>query len=153
MSVGLCAVDHDELSPRPSVPFSHYKRRPPPLVFFTPVHSPPLTDHTHSLPEQGEHQVARISPEFAAAQEERHRQLEPPQEKLPVPGGSPSSTSSFAPVADHRLSPGEPPTTPTIRVRVQSRWRCSMWTMNRSRSIRVRSCGLDHPVPLCHSLS
>ena len=39
--------------------------------------------------------------------------MEPPQEKPPVPGGSPSSTSSFAPIADPRLSPGEPPTTPT----------------------------------------
>src|SRR3954471_19371800 len=48
MPLALCAVDHDELSPRPSVPFSHYKRRPPPLVFFTPYHSPPLTDHPHS---------------------------------------------------------------------------------------------------------
>src|SRR4051812_27522665 len=49
MPIGLCAVDTDELSPRHSVPFSHYKRRPPPLVFFTPVHSPPLTDTpTHS---------------------------------------------------------------------------------------------------------
>ena len=30
-----------------------------------------------------------------------------------MPGESPSSTSSFAPIADPRLSPGEPPTTPT----------------------------------------
>src|SRR3954471_3265597 len=90
MPVALYAVDHDELNPRPSVPFSHYKRRPPPLVLFTPVHSPPLTDHTHSLLEQGEHQMVGISPEFAAAEEERCRRLEPPQEKLPVPGEQPS---------------------------------------------------------------
>src|SRR3954469_12458231 len=102
MPLALCVVDLDELSPRPSVPFSHYKRRHPPLVFFTPVHSPPLTDHTHSLLEKGEHQVAGISPEFAAAEEERRRRLELPPEELPVPGESPSSTSSFAPVADHR---------------------------------------------------
>src|SRR3954469_14707113 len=105
MPLALCVVDLDELSPRPSVPFSHYIRRHPPLVFFTPVHSPPLTNHTHSLPEQGEHHVAGISPEFAAAEEERRRRLEPPQEKLPVLGESPSSTLSFAPIADHRLSP------------------------------------------------
>src|SRR4051794_25733930 len=99
MPVALCVVDTDELHPHHSVPFSHYKRRPPPLVFFTPVHSPPLTDHTHSLPEQREHQVARISPKFAAAEGKRRHRLEPPKEKLPVPGGSPSSTSSFAPIA------------------------------------------------------
>src|SRR3954471_23248256 len=111
MPVALCAVDTDELHPRHSVSFSHYKRKPPPLVFFTPVHSPPLTDHTHSLPEQGEHQVAGISPEFVAAEEKMRLRLEPPQEKLPVPGEPSATTSSFAPVADHRLSPGEPPTT------------------------------------------
>src|SRR3954471_23309302 len=95
LPLARCAADPDELHPRHSVPFSHYKRRPPLLVFFIPVQSPPLPDHTHSLPDQGEHQVARISPEFAAAEEKRRRQLEPPQEKLPVPGESSSSTSSF----------------------------------------------------------
>src|SRR4051812_39455563 len=124
MPVALCAVDTDELHPHHSVPFSHYKRRPSPLVFFTPVHSPPLTNHTHSLPEQGEHQVAGISPEFTASEEERRHLLKPPQEKLPVPGESPSSTLSFATVADHRLSPGEPPTTPTGCARVLPRRCC-----------------------------
>src|SRR3954470_13232279 len=72
-----------------------------------------LRNIPHPSPEQGEHQVAGISPEFAAVEEERRRRLEPPQEELPVPGESLSSTSSFAPIADTRLSPGEPPTTPT----------------------------------------
>src|SRR4051812_32038491 len=92
MPLARCADDHDELHPRPSVPFRNYKRRPPPFDLSTPSHSPPLTDHTNSLPEQGEHQVAGISTEFAAAEEERRRRLEPPQEKMPVLGGSPSST-------------------------------------------------------------
>src|SRR3954466_1326633 len=127
MPLALYADDHDELHPRPSVPFRNYKMRPPPFDLSTPSHSPPLTDHTHSLPEQGEHQVAGISPEFAAAEEERRHRLELSQEKLPVPGEPPSSTSSFALVADHRLSPCEPPTIPTCHARVLSRRRCPTW--------------------------
>src|SRR3954466_1341051 len=111
MPLALYADDHDELHPRPSVPFRNYKMRPPPFDLSTPSHSPPLTDHIHSLPEQGEHQVAGISPEFAAAEEERRRRLEPPQEELPVPQGSSLSTSSFAPlptIAEAPVSPRRP---------------------------------------------
>src|SRR4051812_26548913 len=108
MPLARYADDHDELHLRPSIPFRHYKRRPPPFDLSTPSHSPPLTDHTHSPPEQGEHQVAGISSKFAAAEEERHHRLDPPQEKLPVPGGSSSSTLSFAPITDHRRNPVSP---------------------------------------------
>src|SRR3954462_1795099 len=60
MTLALCVVHHDELHPRPSVPFSHYKRRPPPLVFFTPVHSPPLT----YTPTHSRSKASSASPEF-----------------------------------------------------------------------------------------
>src|SRR3954465_4077994 len=90
-----------------------YKRRRPPAELSTPSHSPHLTDRSTPFPEQGEQRFAGISPEPAATGEEGGQRLEPPQEKLPVPGGSSSSTSSFARIADPRLSPGEPPTTPT----------------------------------------
>src|SRR3954462_15901592 len=123
-----------------------YKRRPPPAELSTPSHSPLLTDRSTPFPEQGEQRIAGIWPEPAAAGEEGSQRLEPPQEKLPVPGGSPSSTSSFARIADLRLSPGEPPTTPTCRVRVLSCRRCPTWS---SRWIRTRSTAPRCPVPLC----
>ena len=111
--IALCTVDHDELSLRSSVHSRHYKYRHPPLEFFTPFYSPLLTDRATPFPEQGEQHFVGISPEPAASGEEGSQRLEPPQEEPPVPGDSPSSISSFARLADPRLSPGEPPTTPT----------------------------------------
>src|SRR3954465_14693218 len=87
-----------------------YKRRTPPLEFFTPFHSSLTQNHPTSVPEQGEQHITGISPELTASAEEGGQRLEPPQEKLSVPGGSPSSTSSFARIAGPRLNPGEPPT-------------------------------------------
>src|SRR3954469_22559498 len=126
-----------------------YKERPPSLEFITPFHFPLTQNHPASVPKQGEQRIAGIWLEPAAAGEEGSQRLEPPQEKLPVPGGSPSSTSSFARIADPRLSPRDPPTTPACRVRVLSRRRCPTWTMNQSRWIRTRSNTPRCPVPLC----
>ena len=125
-----------------------YKRSPPLAELSTPSHSPLLIDRPTPFPKQGEQHFAGISPEPAAAGEEGGQRLEPPQEKLPVPGGSPSSTSSFARLADPRLSPGEPPTTPTCRVRFQSRRRCPTSTMTLSHWIRTRSNAPHRPIPL-----
>src|SRR3954469_25447642 len=115
-----------------------YKERPPSLEFITPFHFPLTQNHPASVPKQGEQRIAGIWPEPAAAGEEGSQRLEPPQEKLPVPGGSPSWTSSFARIAALHLSPGEPPTTPACRVRFLSRRRLPTWTMSSSCSIRLR---------------
>ena len=114
----------------------------------TPFYSPHLTDRATPFPEQGEHHLVGISPEPAASGEEGSQRLEPPQEEPPVPGDSPSSTSSFALLADPRPNPGEPPATPTGRARFLSRRRCPTSTMTLSRWIRTRSNAPRCPVPL-----
>ena len=121
---------------------------PPPVNFFTPPQSPLLTDRATPVPEQGEHHLAGISSEPAASGEEGSQRLEPPQEEPPVPGDSPSSTSSFAHLADPRLHPGEPPATPTGRARFLSRRRCPTSTMTPSRWIRTRSNAPHLRIPL-----
>src|SRR4051812_13000838 len=98
-----------------------YKRRPPQLQFSTPSHSPLSQNHLTSSLEQGEHQTTRISLETVAAGGEECRRLWPPQETSPVPGEPPSSTTSFTPIADPCLSPGEPPQTLTGLARVHPR--------------------------------
>src|SRR3954468_16227340 len=90
-----------------------YKRRTPPLEFFTPFHSSLTQNHPTSVSEQGEQRIAGIAPEQAAFGEEGRRRFRPPQELPRPPLSSPSSTSSFARIADLHLSPGETPTTPT----------------------------------------
>src|SRR3954467_6956698 len=137
----------------PTVPSLDYKQRPPPYDFFTPSHFPLLTDRATPFSEQGEHHLAGISPEPAASGEEGSQRLEPPQEKPPVPGDSPSSTSSFARLADPRQHTGEPPAPLTGRARFHSRRRCPTSTMTPSRWIRIRSNDPHCPVPLCPSLS
>ena len=125
-----------------------YKRRRPPAELSTPSHSPLLTDRSTPFPEQGEQRIARISPEPAASGEEGRHRFRPPQELPRPPLSSPSSTSSFARLADPRLNPGEPPTTPTGRARFLSRRRCPTSTMTLSRWIRIRSNAPHRPIPL-----
>ena len=114
----------------------------------TPSHSPLLADRATPFSEQGEHHLAKISPEPAASGEEGSQRLERPQEKLPGPGGSPSSTSSFARLANLCPYPGEPPAPPTGRARFLSRRRCPTSTMTLSRWIRTRSNAPHRPIPL-----
>src|SRR4051812_43447179 len=84
----------------------------------------------------------------AASGEEGSQRLESPQEEPPVLGDSPSSTSSFARLADPRLHPSEPPTTPTGRARFLSRRRFPTSMMTLSHWIRTRSNAPRRPMTL-----